>query len=153
MILGISWHVQETLCVKSTIQTRESSLPLKRTGMQYTWRHTWGWKGWYWTLDLCLGSSIFPCMQGCLNVGYISIYSSREFALASFPRHPRCDVTDSVHILMLVGKVYYLTTPSKLGRAVWIFLTNYLTIYGYDLDRGIYNTIMQKKLKISHFCG
>ena len=29
-----------------------------------------------------------------------------KFTPAGIPRHPRCDVTDSVHILMLVGKVY-----------------------------------------------
>ena len=51
----------------------------------------------------------FSCTRSSshLNIGHVPIYNNGEFVRGTFWRYPRCDVTDSMHILMLVGKVYY----------------------------------------------
>ena len=67
------------------------------------------WKVWCWnSRSVSRQLAILPVRQSSshLNVGCVPVYSNGEFAPASLSRHPRCDVTYSVHILMLVGKVY-----------------------------------------------
>ena len=50
----------------------------------------------------------FSCTQSSsrLNVGDVVVNNSGEFAPTTFWRYPRCDVTNSMHIFILVGKVY-----------------------------------------------
>ena len=54
-----------------------------------------------------------------LNIGYVPIYSNGKFAPAGVLRHPRCDVMDSVHILMLVGKIYCVCLVGKYTRQIY----------------------------------
>ena len=49
-----------------------------------------------------------------LNVGHVVVNNSGEFAPTTFWRYPRRDVTNSVHILILVGKVYSTSTCASL---------------------------------------
>ena len=75
------------------------------------------------------------CMkQQPSNEGPIAIYNNGEFTLVTFWRYSRRDVTDSVHILMLGGKVYFNTTfftkfnLKRFGKTYRHFSLNY-TVY------------------------
>ena len=72
------------------------------------------------TLGQCLGSwdSLVRKGSSHLNVGHVLIHSNGKFAPAGIPRHPRCDVMDSVHISMLVGKIYWHLI-SMVGCVYW----------------------------------
>ena len=54
----------------------------------------------------------FSCTQSSsrLNVGHVVVNNSGEFAPTTFWRYPRRDVTNSIHILILVGRVYSTST-------------------------------------------
>lgn len=58
----------------------------------------------------------FSCTQSSsrLNVGDVVVNNSGEFAPTTFWRYPRCDVTNSMHIFILVGKVYSTSTCASL---------------------------------------
>ena len=88
-------------------QCRKQSHGVRTTTVENADAGTLGWR-----LG-SLGHSLVRKGSSHLNVDYVLVYSNGKFAPAGILRHPRHDVTDSIHILMLMGKVYCKHLASK----------------------------------------